>query len=130
QGRPCRSRLSLTSSQVAPLSSDRKRSQSSALTVTHTPLSLAGDMASPILPLRPLGRPGLFVMSVQVSPPSVDLYKPLSGPPLLSPQQSRRACQTAANRRRGLLGSKDRSAAPASALLQSTCSQVLPPSVE
>ena len=33
----------------------------------------AGDAARPIFPLTPVGRPGLLVSSVQVSPPSVDL---------------------------------------------------------
>src|SRR5262245_62620309 len=74
--------------------------------------------------------PGLLVISVQVSPPAVDLYSPLSGPPLVRLQKLRRTCQIAAYRKRGLLGSRDRSAAPASALLPSTCVQVLPPSAE
>ena len=33
-------------------------------------------------PTTPAGKPGLRVISVQVSPPSVDLYMPLPGPPL------------------------------------------------
>ena len=33
-------------------------------------------------PTTPDGKPALRVISVQVSPPSVDLYMPLPGPPL------------------------------------------------
>ena len=39
-----------------------------------------------ILPSTPLGRPGLRVISVQLTPPSVDLKMPDSGPPLHSCQ--------------------------------------------
>src|SRR5262249_9892227 len=98
--------------------------------MAQTRSGLAGEAVTPIRPLRPLGRPGLLVISVQVSPPSVDLYSPLSGPPLVRLQKSRRTCHMAAYRRRGLLGSRDRSAAPASALFHSTCVQGFPPSVE
>jgi hypothetical protein len=55
-----------------PLSSERNSAPSSASTRAQTWPDLAGDTATPMRPLRPLGRPGLFVSSVQVSPPSVD----------------------------------------------------------
>ena len=86
-------------------------------------------MATPIRPLIPLGRPGFSLMSVQVSPPSVDLYRPLSGPPLCMFQGLRRASNMAAKRMRGLLGSMEMSTAPALSLLKRTRSQVLPPSL-
>ena len=38
----------------------------------------------PILPITPAGMPGARVISVQVSPPSVDLKSPEPGPPLQS----------------------------------------------
>ena len=56
----------------------------------------AGDTATPILPMRPRGMPGLRVNSVHVSPPSVDLNRPLDGPPLHNCQGLRHASQVAA----------------------------------
>jgi hypothetical protein len=46
----------------------------------------SAETATPILPSMPEGRPGLRVMSFQVSPPSVDLKSLLAGPPLESDQ--------------------------------------------
>src|SRR5262245_65943505 len=51
--------------------------------IAHTRSGLAGETATPILPsAAPFGPPGLREISFHVSPPSVDLYRPLSGQPL------------------------------------------------
>ena len=50
----------------------------------YTRLERAGEMATHIFPISPFGIPGLRVMSVQVSPPSVVLKRPVVGPPLSS----------------------------------------------
>src|SRR5215510_197924 len=130
QGRSRRRRSSLSRSQVAPPSSERNNAPFSASTIPRTRSDLAGEVTAPIFPLMPVGRPGLLVSSTQVAPPSVDLYRLLSGPPLERLQGVRCTSQSAAYRIRGLLGSRDRSMAPAFALRNSTCSQVLPPSCE
>ena len=122
--------MSETISQVSPLSSERYSPRSSDSTMANTRPVLAGDAATPMRPFTPPGSPGLSVMSVQVSPPSVDRYIPLSGPPLVKVCGSRWACQNAANMFRGLLGSIDRSAAPAFSLTYRTFSQVSPLSVD
>ena len=70
--------------------------QSSASIVAQTRPGFAGEAATPIRPLSPSGSPGLDVMSVQVSPPSIERHIPLSGPPLVMLQKFRRACQIAA----------------------------------
>ena len=41
-----------------------------------------GETDTPILPITPFGNPGFRVISVHVSPASVDLKSPLPGPPL------------------------------------------------
>ena len=83
----------------------------------------------PILPIMPAGRPGLRVISVQVSPPSVDLKKPLPGPPLDIWYSMRYASHSAAYITLGFLRSIATSTAPVLALRNSTFFQVLPPSV-
>ena len=47
----------------------------------HSRLDLAGDAAIPTFPMTPPGSPGFRVISVQFSPPSVDLKIPLCEPP-------------------------------------------------
>ena len=47
-------------------------------------------------PGLPRGRPGLRVISAQVSPPSVDLNSPLEGPPLSNAHGLRMTCQSEA----------------------------------
>jgi hypothetical protein len=54
------------------------------------------DTSMPMRPTTPDGRPGLRVSSVQVSPPSVDLYRPLPGPPLDICHETRYASHSAA----------------------------------
>src|SRR2546430_16004432 len=86
-------------------------------------------MASPMLPSRPDGNPGLCVSSVQCSPPSVDLKIPPPGPPDTSCHGLRCACQKAAYSTSGLDGSRTRSEIPVESLRNSTLFHVLPPSV-
>src|SRR5262252_4469021 len=71
-----------TSFHVAPASSDRKTPPLSFSTSAYTRFESAVDTVTPILPIIPDGRPGLRVISFHVSPPSVDLNRPLPGPPL------------------------------------------------
>src|SRR5678815_4273108 len=92
-------------------------------------LESAPEMATPILPSTPVGRPGLRVISVQCSPPSVDLKRPLPGPPLDIEYSTRNASQSAANITSGLWGSIVMSTAPVLLSRNSTLRQVLPPSV-
>ena len=92
----------LTHCQVSPPSSERKRPASSASMMAQTRLGLAGETATPMRPLMPLGRPGLSEMSVQESPPSVVLKMPLPGPPLSRLQGVRRVSHMPAKRMRGL----------------------------
>jgi hypothetical protein len=89
-------RDSLTFVHVAPPFSERKTPPSSASTMAHTRSGLAADAVTPILPTMPRGSPALRVMSVHVSPPSVDLKRPLDGPPLSKAQGRRTTCQSAA----------------------------------
>ena len=84
----------------------------------------------PMRPLMPSGRPGLSLISVQVSPPSADLKMPLPGPPDSRIQGRRITCHSAAYRTRGLVGSMPRSIAPVWGLRYSTRSQLAPPSRE
>src|SRR2546426_6177106 len=57
--------------QVAPPASEGYTPPASASISAHTRVGFAGEMASPMLPSRPGGSPGLCVSSVQCSPPSV-----------------------------------------------------------
>ncbi len=75
-------RLLLTSVQVAPASSLLNRPPLSFSISAYTRFELADVTATPMRPTRPLGSPGLRVISVHVSPPSVLLNRPLPGPPL------------------------------------------------
>ena len=77
----------------------------------------------------PAGSPGLRVISVQVSPPSVDLKRPLPGPPLDIWYSTRYASHSAANITFGFLRSIATSTAPVLSSRNSTVFQVLPPSV-
>ena len=85
--------------------------------------------ATPILPSMPCGRPGLRVISVHVSPPSVDLNRPLPGPPLDIWYSTRYASHIAANITFGFVRSIATSTAPVLSSRNSTFFQVLPPSV-
>ena len=63
--------------QLAPASSERKTPPESCSTIAHTRLGLAGETASPILPITPDGSPRAVPVSlVQVAPPSVLLWIP------------------------------------------------------
>src|SRR3954470_473753 len=92
-------------------------------------LESAPDTATPILPTRPDGSPGLRVISVQCSPPSVDLNRPLPGPPLDIWYSTRYASHSAARSTFGLWGSIAMSTPPVFASRNSVRRQVAPPSV-
>src|SRR5262245_45706973 len=80
--------------------------------------------------MSPLGIPGLRVISDQFSPPSVDLYRPLSSPPDDKLPDVRKTSEIDATIPLGFSGSKLKSPAPALSLLNNTFFQDLPPSVD
>ena len=120
---------SLVRVQLTPPSSERNSPPESASTSAQTRSWSRGETARPIFPMIPLGRPLLRVISVQLSPPSVDLKTPLPAPPDTSSQGRRTACQSPAYRIRGLTGSSARSIAPVLSFRYRTLSHVLPPSL-
>ena len=77
----------------------------------------------------PAGMPGARVISVQVSPPSVDLKSPLPGPPLDIWYSIRYASHSDAYITLGFLRSIDMSTAPVLPSRKSTFLQLVPPSV-
>src|SRR4051812_9190967 len=77
----------------------------------------------------PLGRPGLRVISVHVSPALVLLNKPLPGPPLDIVYSSRNASHIAAKMIFGFFGSIEMSIAAVLLSRNSVRFHVLPPSV-
>ena len=79
--------------------------------IAYTRFGSAPDTLTPILPHTPLGRPSPSSF-FQVSPPSVDLKRPLPGPPLSKPQGERRIWYIPAKSTRGFEGSMARSTAP------------------
>src|SRR5437762_5898474 len=83
--------------------------------------------AMAILPISS-GKPS-FILS-HVSPSSVDLYRPLPGPPLMTFHGSRPCSHIAAYRIRGFVMSIDSSAAPVFSSTKRTFFQVLPPSLD
>src|SRR4051812_1048259 len=84
----------------------------------------------PMSPQIPAGRPGLRVISVQWSPPSVVLNNPDPGPPEFNSHGRRYTCQNPAYSTLGLLGSITRSTTPAESLRKRIFSHVVPPSFE
>src|SRR5438132_6740792 len=75
-----RSRFTLV--HVAPPSSDRKRPPSFASTIAYRRRLSPPATAIVIFPrTSDFGSPGFFVSSFHVVPPSVDLKRPLPGPP-------------------------------------------------
>src|SRR5436190_20017478 len=84
----------------------------------------------PMSPQMPAGRPGLRVISVQLSPPSVDFHIPEFGPPEFSSHGLRYTCQNPAYSTFALLGSITRSTTPAESPRERILSHVLPPSFE
>ena len=96
--------------------------------MAYTRFASTGDTDTPAFPHRPAGSPGFFVNSVQVAPPSVDLNRPLPGPPLERECGVRDTSQSAAYNVSGAFGSIERSTAPVLASRNSTRSHVLPPS--
>src|SRR5437867_12968222 len=84
----------------------------------------------PMSPQMPAGNPGLRVISVHVSPPSVVLNIPEPAPPEFSVHGLRYTCQNPAYSTFGLLGSIVSSTTPVESLRNSTFCHVLPPSFE
>src|SRR5260221_864375 len=123
-------RLSFASDQVLPASSDLKSPPFSFSTSAYTRLELAPDTAMPMRPMTPDGRPGLRVISVQVSPPSVDLNRPEPGPPLDIVYSFRNASHRAAYMTFGLERSIAMSMAPVLSSRSSKRFHVFPPSAD
>src|SRR5687767_9894744 len=98
--------------------------------IAYTRLEFAPETDMPMSPQMPCGRPGLRVISVHVSPPSVVLNTPEPAPPETSCHGRRCACQKPAYRTLGLLGSITRSTMPVESFRKRILSQVLPPSFE
>ena len=121
---------SLTSFHVAPASSDTEEPAVLVLDQRVDAVRVgAGDGRRRSCRSTPAGRPGLRVISVHVSPPSVDLNRPLPGPPLDIWYSTRYASHSAANITFGFLRSIATSTAPVLASRNSTFFHVLPPSV-
>src|SRR5437870_673214 len=95
----------------------------------YTRFGSAPDTATPIFPSSPAGRPGARVISFHVSPPSVDLYKPLPGPPLDIVYSVRNASHSAAYITFGFLRSIEMSTAPVLLSRYSVLRHVRPPSM-
>src|SRR5207249_7811760 len=87
-----------------------------------------GDTVILIFPRTPAGKPLFLEISVQESPPSVDLNRPLPSPPLSIRYGLRLICQNAAYIVFGFDGSSIRSLAPVSELRYRIFCQVFPPS--
>src|SRR5258708_3163913 len=116
--------------QVRPVSSERYNPAAPGASITaYTRLPRA--VAMPTRPHSPPGSP-LPRTSVQVSPPSVDLYSPLPGPPLGGYwlHGVRRARHIAAYNKRGFSAANARSIAPTSAPLSRILRHVAPPSAD
>src|SRR6185369_7009408 len=91
-------------------------------------LELLGEIAGTIFPVIRVGRP-LPERRFQVTPPSVDLNKPLPGPPLSRPHVCISSGHMPAYKTFGLFGSISRCAQPLFSSVNSTRVHVLPPSV-
>src|SRR5262249_47291155 len=115
---------------VAPPSSERNTPPESASMFAQIRFELPPDTVIPMFPQIPSGRPGLRVSSVQWSPPSVVLNKPLPLPPDDKSQGVRPACQNPAYNTFGLPGSITRSTTPVESLRKKIFSHVLPPSFD
>src|SRR6185436_2180082 len=98
--------------------------------IAYTRLEFTADTEMPMSPQIPCGSPGLRVISVQVSPPSVVLNIPEPAPPDTSIHGRRYACQKPAYRTFGLFGSITRSTTPVESFRNRMRSHVLPPSRE
>src|SRR5690242_3023690 len=98
--------------------------------IAHTRLGFAGEIASPIFPMTPVGSPrDVPSRRRQVVPPSVDLWMPEFFPPDDIAQGERHASQVAAYRMSGFDGSSAMSITPVESLVASTRLNVFPPSV-
>src|SRR5215510_7239312 len=122
-------RLFVDSVHVAPASSDLNKPPLSFSMSAYTRFPSAGETATPMRPNTPDGRPDARLISVHVSPPSVDLNNPLPGPPLDIWYSTRYASHRPANITLGLRRSIAMSIPPVLLSRKSTFFQVLPPSV-
>src|SRR5688500_12787936 len=95
----------------------------------YTRAGSAADTVTPTLPQIVGGRPGFFVSSVQVLPPSVVLNRPPPGPPLESECGVRNTSQNPAYRTSGFFASIVRSTAPVLSFRKRMRFHVLPPLV-
>src|SRR4030095_8000128 len=96
----------------------------------QTRFESAPEIATLILPHTPCGSPPMRVISFHVSPPSVDLNRPLPGPPLDIWYSKRYASHSAASNTLGFLRSISTSPAPVLLSRPSTFFHVFPPSVD
>src|ERR1035437_2894868 len=115
---------------VAPASSERNSPPFSCSTSATTRFASTDETEMPILPSIPAGSPCACVISVHVSPPSVDLYIPLPGPPLDICHSLRYASQSAAYMTFGFFWSISTSMPPDAGPLYRTLRQLFPPSVD
>src|SRR5580692_9411674 len=83
---------------------------------------------TPIFPSVPPGNPGCVEIFDQCAPPSVVLYRPLPGPPLVSFHGTRCACHIAAYSSLGSRGFIARSTAPVPSSTKRILRHDLPPS--
>src|ERR1041385_1467053 len=98
--------------------------------IVYTRFGSAAETDTPILPSSPdEGSPGFLVISLQCSPPSVDLNNPDPGPPLDIDHSLRNASQSAAYITSGLVRSIEMSTPPVLSSRYKTLRQVFPPSV-
>src|SRR3954467_5066120 len=87
---------SLTRCHESPPSSERNSPPSLFSTIAQRRLVLTGETVTLILPSTPAGRPRFRVISVHVSPPSIDLKRPEPSPPESIRHGLRPICQNAA----------------------------------
>ena len=114
---------------MAPASLERNKPPFSFSTSAYTRFGSAPLTATPIRPIIPDGSPGLRVISVHVSPPSVDLKSPEPGPPLDIVYSFRNASHSAAYITFGFARSIEMSIAAVLSSRKRTLRHVVPPSV-
>ena len=95
--------------------------------IAYTRLGFDRANAIVTFPIVWVGSP-LPLSFFQVSPPSLDVNRPLPGPPLSRPQVFISSCHMPAKAMRGLLGSSTTSEQPVFLSTKRTLSHVLPPS--
>src|SRR6266852_6215813 len=114
--------------QLSPPSSERKRPPSLDSIRAYTRLEFPPETETPMRPIIPAGRPCPSSFA-QVLPPSMDLWRPLPGPPLFRLHGVRETSHIEAKSVLELFGSKTMSIAPVLLSLYKTFCHVAPPSV-